>query len=528
MMRFSKPAMVVALIFAGMHLFAAVLGRTPLFINLLIAAAPVAAAAACMWRSRRQSRLLVDKWRLLALGLLIWAVGQGCYTYTTVISRTVQQFALPSDFWFLTYGIFVLLAVSSVSEDQDSTAILVADSAQAVVAILLIYLSLFPVSRSGHHPMPAWEMNTLYFAENLALTITASLRLLAMPEGEDRFFHRTVCTFTWLMLLVSTPLNYLDVFVGSTDGSPTELGWQVPFLAVFVLAMSRETRPAPAAPERARTLGAMLVYNASPVFFTISVLLLAAHLAQQRPRIGMGAVVAALLIYTFRASILHTRLRQVQQDLNASERTLKVLNHKLHEQSLADALTGIANRRHFEQTLEVEWNRALRSGWPVSLVMLDIDHFKALNDRYGHMRGDECLTAVAQMLRRDLRRGGELLARYGGEEFVAVLPNVDAEGAMMTAEAMRARVEQLSMENRGSPRGKLTLSAGVCSVTPLPGMTREQLVKAADTALYRAKSGGRNRVELAERLALHDTVMEAALQPDSRSPLIVAHQLADE
>ena len=137
-----------------------------------------------------------------------------------------------------------------------------------------------------------------------------------------------------------------------------------------------------------------------------------------------------------------------------------VLNSQLHEQSLIDPLTQIANRRRFEQVLEVEWNRALRSGWPISIVMLDIDHFKSLNDRYGHLRGDECLTAVAQMLRRDLRRGGELLARYGGEEFVAVLPNVDADGAMLTAEAMRARVHQIGIENHGSPIGRLDHQRG--------------------------------------------------------------------
>jgi diguanylate cyclase (GGDEF)-like protein len=132
--------------------------------------------------------------------------------------------------------------------------------------------------------------------------------------------------------------------------------------------------------------------------------------------------------------------------------------------------------------------------------MLDIDHFKSLNDRYGHLRGDECLTAVAQMLRRDLRRGGELLARYGGEEFVAVLPNVDAIGAMLTAEAMRARVHQIGIENHGSPVGRLTISVGVCSVVPVAGLHREGLVEAADTALYRAKANGRNRAELSDPL----------------------------
>jgi diguanylate cyclase (GGDEF)-like protein len=501
MIRISKPAVVVAIAMMALHVLSAV-GNYSLFLtNVLIAAAPALAGFACLWRSRGQPSVLADKWRLLGVGLAIWAIGQGVYTYGTVVHHDVQTSALPSDFWFLVYGIFVLLAVCSVGEDQDSTAILISDSAQATLAIVLIYVTLFMNNHLSHRSLPASQLTTLYLGENLALVVTATIRLLAMPQGEDRYFHRAACTFAWLMLLVSTPLNYLDAYVSPTNGKPIEVGWMIPFLAVVVLAFSKEAHPQPVADEERRTWGAMMVYNASPVFFTLCVLLLGAHTAQHRPVVGFAAVVGALLIYTFRATILQTRLRQVQESLNNSERNLRLLNNKLHEQSLIDPLTQVANRRRFEQVLEVEWNRALRSGWPISVVMMDIDHFKSLNDRYGHLRGDECLTAVAQMLTRDLRRGGELLARYGGEEFVAVLPNVDEEGAMLTAEAMRTRVHQIGIENHGSPIGRLTISVGVCSVVPVAGLAREGLVEAADTALYRAKSAGRNRAERATIVA---------------------------
>lgn len=495
MIRVSKPAVVVALAMMSLHVFAAVIGESLLVTNAVITLAPLAAGFACLWRSRRQPSVLADKWRLLGVGLLLWAVGQGCYMYGTVVHHNVQTAALPSDFWFLVYGIFVLLAVCSVGEDQDSAAILIADGAQATLAIILVYVTLFMNNHVSHRALPASQLTSLYLGENLALVATATLRLLAMPDGEDRYFHRVACTFAWLMILVSTPLNYLDAFVSPTNGKAIEVCWMLPFLVVLVMAFSKEQAPKIDLEERHRSWGAMMVYNASPVFFTISVLLLGAHTAQHRPILGFAALLSALLIYTFRATILLTRLRQVQESLNDSERNLRLLNNKLHEQSLIDPLTQVANRRRFEQVLEVEWNRALRSGWPISVIMLDIDHFKSLNDRYGHLRGDECLTAVAQMLRRDLRRGGELLARYGGEEFVAVLPNVDAEGAMLTAEAMRARIHQIGIENHGSPLGRLTISVGVCSVVPVTGLAREKLVDAADNALYRAKSTGRNRAE---------------------------------
>ncbi|HEY3990828.1 MAG TPA: GGDEF domain-containing protein [Acidobacteriaceae bacterium] len=501
MIRVSKPAVIVAVAMMSLHVLAAVADPSIFLTNAMITIAPLLAGLACLWRSRGQPSVLADKWRLLGVGLVIWAIGQGCYTYSTVFHHNVQTAALPSDFWFLVYGIFVLLAVCSVGEDQDSTAILIADSAQATLAIILIYVTLFMNNHFNHRALPASQLTSLYLGENLALAVTATVRLLAMPDGEDRYFHRAACTFAWLMILISTPLNYLDAYVGPTNGKAIEVGWMIPFLAVVVMAFSKEQQTRPEPLERHRSWGAMMVYNASPVFFTLCVLLLGAHTAQHRPVVGFEAVVGALLIYSFRATILQTRLRQVQESLNDSERSLRLLNSKLHEQSLIDPLTQIANRRRFEQVLEVEWNRALRSGWPISVIMLDIDHFKSLNDHYGHLRGDECLTAVAQMLGRDLRRGGELLARYGGEEFVAVLPNVDVEGAMLTAEAMRTRIHQIGIENHGSPLGRLTISVGVCSVVPVAALTREKLVDAADSALYRAKSAGRNRAERSEPLA---------------------------
>ena len=156
--------------------------------------------------------MLADKWRLLGVGLVIWATGQACFTYGTLVYHNVQTAALPSDFWFLVYGIFVLLAVCSVGEDQDSTAILIADSAQATLAIILIYVTLFMNNHFSHRTLPASQLTTLYLGENLALALTATVRLLAMPDGEDRYFHRVAFTFAWLMILVSTPLNYLDAY----------------------------------------------------------------------------------------------------------------------------------------------------------------------------------------------------------------------------------------------------------------------------------------------------------------------------
>ncbi|HZD45621.1 MAG TPA: hypothetical protein VE109_06040, partial [Acidobacteriaceae bacterium] len=206
MIRVSKPAVVVAVAMMSLHVLAAVAEPSIFLTNALIAVAPLLAGLACLWRSRRQPSVLADKWRLLGVGLVLWATGQACYTYGTLVYHNVQTAALPSDFWFLVYGIFVLLAVCSVGEDQDSTAILIADSAQATLAIILIYVTLFMNNHFSHRTLPASQLTSLYLGENVALALTATVRLLAMPDGEDRYFHRAACMFAWLMILVSTPL----------------------------------------------------------------------------------------------------------------------------------------------------------------------------------------------------------------------------------------------------------------------------------------------------------------------------------
>ena len=157
-----------------------------------------------------------------------------------------------------------------------------------------------------------------------------------------------------------------------------------------------------------------------------------------------------------------------------------------------DPLTGLANRRMLDKTLELEWRRAQRSGAPLSLIMIDIDHFKAFNDTYGHQAGDEALCQVAQVIKAHVRRPADLAARYGGEEFAVVLTETDAAGTRLLAEKIRAAVEQLEPANPATC--KLTVSLGACTRYAKPGDAQEELLKTADKALYQAKKRGRNRV----------------------------------
>ena len=163
--------------------------------------------------------------------------------------------------------------------------------------------------------------------------------------------------------------------------------------------------------------------------------------------------------------------------------------------SYFDGLTGIANRRYFEDIAGREWRRAAREESPFSLLMVDIDFFKNYNDMYGHLAGDDCLRTVAVTLKEHLKRPGDMIARFGGEEFVILLPDTDAKNASTLAEVLRSRVEGLGIEHLESyVSDVVTISLGVACVLPDENISMSVLISNADRALYRAKKAGRNRV----------------------------------
>lgn len=177
-----------------------------------------------------------------------------------------------------------------------------------------------------------------------------------------------------------------------------------------------------------------------------------------------------------------------------TERKLEELNSKLAEMVNIDGLTQIANRRHFDASLEVEWQRQQRTRTPLSLVMIDIDFFKKFNDHYGHYAGDKCLIEVATALKSALYRPADLAARYGGEEFVLLLPEIPLEGAKKVAERVASAIAELMQPHCDSSVSEfITISQGIASVTPNEEMTAIDLINLADKALYQAKEQGRNR-----------------------------------
>jgi diguanylate cyclase (GGDEF) domain len=175
--------------------------------------------------------------------------------------------------------------------------------------------------------------------------------------------------------------------------------------------------------------------------------------------------------------------------------TLKFQNDLLRVLAFIDGLTGLANRRRFDETLQLEWRRCRRNDSPLALLMIDIDHFKLYNDRYGHQAGDSCLQAVAATLKAAFGRAQDLVARYGGEEFVCLLPECDHAAAKPKADALVQAVAALGLPHESSPTAAtLTISLGIAVIIPNVSRSPEDLVMAADAALYQAKQQGRNQV----------------------------------
>lgn len=188
------------------------------------------------------------------------------------------------------------------------------------------------------------------------------------------------------------------------------------------------------------------------------------------------------------------RLIEMQRKLVETTHQLNAANRELQRLSTTDGLTGIANRRLFDELLMREWRRCMRTKKPVALVMVDVDHFKQFNDTYGHQAGDSCLKAVAQQMARSAPRASDVAARYGGEEFALILGDTEMDGALWVANYIRQNIADLKMPHKHSPFKHVTVSCGVAAIIPNDKASPKTLIMSADHALYLAKDQGRNQV----------------------------------
>jgi len=270
---------------------------------------------------------------------------------------------------------------------------------------------------------------------------------------------------------------------GAAARASLSAGWTVPLDYQPVHDLYRELKIGPYAYLRPVSLGDYLRMHRDELTMVVA---------------GLLAVFLFVTAYVWR---LNLKLRASQQTLQRLTGELANSNLELKYLTLHDDLTGLANHRWFHENLSTEWKRARRSGLPLSLLMIDVDEFKAHNDDLGHRAGDDSLKRIATALHGAARRPGDFVARYGGEEFAAILPGLDAAAAESVAHTMRQRVIDLDIANpRSRHGGIITVSVGVAAIAPGSDVSAEDLIESADTALYEAKAGGRNTVRVARSL----------------------------
>jgi diguanylate cyclase (GGDEF)-like protein len=454
------------------------------------------ASYVAMRQGRRSLGTMRLRWLMVALGLWVGVLSFVLTLYQASFLRASDGIAGLQDVTLLLRGVPFLIAVS-LSKRERSPVFVRLDFAQAILAVCLSFVALlfaFPTPGGGYAPVSSLLAMDRVAAANVLIALASTVRLFASSDLEERRFFRLLCGFLWMNALVTGFVNFEAVRIWQVSpGSPWLALGDLPVLGLAILAcLPGGPRPA----FQPKSNRGIFAETASSFLFPMWVFLMAASIVPNHLYLGMSCVVLTFLLYGLRSTIVQTRYLAVQEELRDA-------NDRSRDQAMLDGLTGIPNRRSFDVTLSREWKRAKRSGQPLALLMIDIDHFKKLNDAFGHPTGDACLTTLAGLLQTGLGREVDFAARYGGEEFGVLLVDTDVEGARTVAEGLRRTIARHQFTYKDVTAPRMTVSIGIASVVPgsaawgaMDQVTT--LIEMADKALYRAKRRGRNRVEIHE------------------------------
>ena len=473
--------------------------------NAFTAAVPFVAGVCCFWRATQLRQRERPGWIWIAVGFVVWAAAQAAFTFLNGSTWNLEPSADISDLLFFDAGIPFFLAIANTYDSHSRRGVLYLNVFQAVIATVLTYVRLFRISMPADQA--AATVYQIYWGECLLLAVGSTLRLLTWSTAEERRRTRTLCAMLWMYLPIEIALDYPSVSWQAPaktllamawrlpKGGIFELLWSVPFLFVGwqALRLPRDREAIVRATSNSRR--ALLLRSLFPLLVTGALFGMAISVAQHYFYFGVAAMLLLLIVQGIHSGVLQVNYLMGQANLLSKEKELKATNQELERQSTLDPLTGIPNRRFFSQAFETEWKRAQRKNEPLSMLMIDVDFFKGINDVHGHPYGDECLVRIAKALRQELQRGVDIIARYGGEEFIVLLPDTDREGAGTVAEGMQRALSNLNIVNWASPFGQqLTVSIGIAACYPSASLSCGDLIARADRALYRAKRAGRNRI----------------------------------
>jgi len=447
------------------------------------------ATLTCLWRAFHCPQNIRSHWRLAAASLAFTFVAAAIEAPAEIFFKAVPTVASIGDFFFFASFVPILLAITLPDEGDFGRFTFLLDSLQAAACTYLAYTALFgafPFTAEPAQAIPYAPLEYVYLIEYLAVVALAALRLfLGTFNASNRYFFRVVLLYTAVYSVCSGIYNHFVGKYSLTNG--LDALNDIPSAVLALAAIFAPATVAYSTPRASRIKLVRIIDNARPVFLSLALIGLSAVVARRHYAVAFAFVFGAFILYSLRAAALQSKVEQAQTALEQSHARLTQIAH-------LDSLTGVSNRRSFDQLLVVEWGRAQRTRQPLSLLLIDVDHFKTVNDSFGHLGGDECLRNTARILRAALDRPADLIARYGGDEFAILLAETGSHGASTVA----GRICENMATDAAMATFRATLSIGVSTWNAEQEADSELLIRAADRALYAAKQNGRNRIELVD------------------------------
>lgn len=473
--------------------------------TLCIVLAELAALFSCIQTSQTAGRAMRTRWWLLASAILFHAVAMLLDMRARLMGALESNPTPGLQILFSTlYGVPLLLAVSMQFDPRAFRPIRIVNAFLSLALAALFYVQVFSVVtlHGSGNPGDILFISHLFDALDLFLAIAATIRAIGAGQSQERRFFYVASLFLWANTILPAIRNRL---LPSHNLVVLDLLIAAPYILLLTLTSLRP--PLFVAEPDSTGRFTRIVRSGSPIFLSLGLLLLGISVSRTHFYIGAIAVLASIIGYGTLNTLTQSRGIEAEESLLAAKRNLEEL-------VAVDDLTGIPNRRAFDRAIDRECSAANRSMHPLSLLMIDVDFFKHLNDTSGHLTGDDYLIRIAHTLQDALPRITDFTARYGGEEFAVILPGTNCPGAMEVARKLHLAIANLALTHPTTPSGLVTVSIGISTYNGLTPPSPFHLTNAADRALYNAKDHGRNRSEF---LPCHET--DSHRSPDRPTPI---------
>ena len=452
--------------------------------TLCIVLAEMAAIAAALRASRNVVYPMRIWWLLLVCSMLLHSTAMSLDIATEIRQTPTFNFVPGFQIFFsMLYFVPLLVAVSMQSDRRVWAVARIINAVLSVAIGAVLYLQIFTLltANGSSNPGDAVLIARAFDAIDVFLAAAATIRWLGTNEVQEYRFFRILSVFLWINALLPSIHNRMML---RHDYIWLDLLISAPYVFLFVLIETARLRPAkPPAPALVRA-----VRSGSPIFLTMALVSVGIIVSRWHFYVGLASMLLAIAAYGVLNIFTQSRGLETEESLLASKERLERLIS-------VDSMTGIANRHAFDKALEREIAAARRTKMPLSLLMIDVDHFKQVNDEDGHQVGDEYLIRIAGALRVALPRATDFVARYGGEEFSVILPATDSAGAMKAAKKLHQCIADLGLRHTATPSESVTISIGLSTFDGSFSHSPASLIGAADRALYLAKKSGRNRSE---------------------------------